>query len=84
MDSLPKLSILDDIHVGFDERHQFLGLASQPGQSAPFNFSVLPPCSGGGFIIVELGVLRASTGSSIDFPLASPQMEIFLCAFLPH
>ncbi|XP_065548630.1 leucine-rich repeat-containing protein 43 isoform X2 [Lathamus discolor] len=30
VDSLPKLSILDDIHVGFDERHQFLGLASQP------------------------------------------------------
>ncbi|XP_061322298.1 leucine-rich repeat-containing protein 43 isoform X2 [Pezoporus flaviventris] len=30
VDSLPKLSVLDDIHVGFDERHQFLGLASQP------------------------------------------------------
>ncbi|XP_010022914.1 PREDICTED: leucine-rich repeat-containing protein 43, partial [Nestor notabilis] len=30
VDSLPKLCILDDIHVGFDERHQFLGLASQP------------------------------------------------------
>ncbi|KAM4649441.1 leucine-rich repeat-containing protein 43 [Amazona ochrocephala] len=30
VDSLPKLSILDDIHVGFDERHQFLGLANQP------------------------------------------------------
>uniref|UniRef100_A0A8V5H4W5 Uncharacterized protein n=1 Tax=Melopsittacus undulatus TaxID=13146 RepID=A0A8V5H4W5_MELUD len=33
VDSLPKLSILDDIHVGLDERHQFLGLASEPGQS---------------------------------------------------
>uniref|UniRef100_A0A8B9J1N1 Leucine rich repeat containing 43 n=1 Tax=Amazona collaria TaxID=241587 RepID=A0A8B9J1N1_9PSIT len=30
VDSLPKLSIFDDIHVGFDERHQFLGLANQP------------------------------------------------------
>uniref|UniRef100_A0A8V5H2H7 Uncharacterized protein n=1 Tax=Melopsittacus undulatus TaxID=13146 RepID=A0A8V5H2H7_MELUD len=30
VDSLPKLSILDDIHVGLDERHQFLGLASEP------------------------------------------------------
>ncbi|XP_030356663.1 leucine-rich repeat-containing protein 43 isoform X1 [Strigops habroptila] len=30
VDSLPKLSVLDDIHIGFDERHQFLGLARQP------------------------------------------------------
>ncbi|KFZ64759.1 Leucine-rich repeat-containing protein 43, partial [Antrostomus carolinensis] len=30
VDSLPKLSILDDIHVGPDERHQFHGLARQP------------------------------------------------------
>ncbi|NWR67699.1 LRC43 protein, partial [Bucorvus abyssinicus] len=30
MDSLPKLSILDDIHIGPDERHQFRGLARQP------------------------------------------------------
>ncbi|NXI71985.1 LRC43 protein, partial [Anseranas semipalmata] len=30
VDSLPKLSILDDIHIGPDERHQFRGLAKQP------------------------------------------------------
>ncbi|XP_042661611.1 leucine-rich repeat-containing protein 43 [Tyto alba] len=29
VDSLPKLSILDDIHIGPDERHQFHGLARQ-------------------------------------------------------
>ncbi|NXN15636.1 LRC43 protein, partial [Indicator maculatus] len=29
VDSLPKLSILDDIHIGPDERHQFQGLARQ-------------------------------------------------------
>ncbi|XP_009946669.1 PREDICTED: leucine-rich repeat-containing protein 43, partial [Leptosomus discolor] len=30
VDSLPKLSVLDDIHIGPDERHQFHGLARQP------------------------------------------------------
>ncbi|KAM6377620.1 leucine-rich repeat-containing protein 43 [Pluvialis apricaria] len=30
VDSLPKLSILDDTHIGPDERHQFHGLARQP------------------------------------------------------
>ncbi|KFQ70259.1 Leucine-rich repeat-containing protein 43, partial [Phaethon lepturus] len=30
IDSLPKLSILDDIHIEPDERHQFHGLARQP------------------------------------------------------
>ncbi|NXG00602.1 LRC43 protein, partial [Sakesphorus luctuosus] len=30
VDSLPKLSFLDDIHVGPDERQQFHGLAGQP------------------------------------------------------
>ncbi|XP_035196742.1 N-acetyllactosaminide beta-1,3-N-acetylglucosaminyltransferase 4 isoform X2 [Oxyura jamaicensis] len=30
VDSLPQLSVLDDIHVGPDERHQFRGLARQP------------------------------------------------------
>ncbi|XP_075291052.1 leucine-rich repeat-containing protein 43 isoform X2 [Opisthocomus hoazin] len=30
VDSLPKLSFLDDIHIGPDERHQFHGLARQP------------------------------------------------------
>ncbi|XP_010126897.1 PREDICTED: leucine-rich repeat-containing protein 43, partial [Chlamydotis macqueenii] len=30
VDSLPKLSILDDIPIGPDERHQFHGLARQP------------------------------------------------------
>ncbi|NWU51791.1 LRC43 protein, partial [Dromas ardeola] len=30
VDSLTKLSILDDIHIGPDERHQFHGLARQP------------------------------------------------------
>ncbi|NXQ87339.1 LRC43 protein, partial [Nyctibius grandis] len=30
VDSLPKLSILDDIHIGPDERQQFHGLAKQP------------------------------------------------------
>ncbi|NXJ35755.1 LRC43 protein, partial [Ciconia maguari] len=30
VDSLPKLSILDDIQIGHDERHQFHGLARQP------------------------------------------------------
>ncbi|NXC42400.1 LRC43 protein, partial [Penelope pileata] len=30
VDSLPKLSILDDIHIRPDERHQFQGLARQP------------------------------------------------------
>ncbi|NWW52246.1 LRC43 protein, partial [Pedionomus torquatus] len=30
VDSLPKLSILDDICIGPDERHQFHGLARQP------------------------------------------------------
>ncbi|NXS53168.1 LRC43 protein, partial [Brachypteracias leptosomus] len=30
VDSLPKLSILDDILIGPDERHQFHGLAKQP------------------------------------------------------
>ncbi|XP_040433406.1 leucine-rich repeat-containing protein 43 isoform X1 [Cygnus olor] len=30
VDSLPQLSVLDDIHVGPDERHQFHGLARQP------------------------------------------------------
>lgn len=34
--------------------------------------------------MVQLGVLRANSGCSIDFLLASPQIEIFLCAFLPH
>ncbi|NXN24340.1 LRC43 protein, partial [Nycticryphes semicollaris] len=32
VDSLPKLSVLDDIHIGPDERHQFHGLARQPEQ----------------------------------------------------
>ncbi|NXU69971.1 LRC43 protein, partial [Horornis vulcanius] len=31
VDSLPKLSILDDIHIGPEERQQFHGLARQPG-----------------------------------------------------
>ncbi|OXB64136.1 hypothetical protein ASZ78_002066, partial [Callipepla squamata] len=30
VDSLPKLSVLDDIHVGLNERHQFCGLSKQP------------------------------------------------------
>ncbi|NXN67564.1 LRC43 protein, partial [Himantopus himantopus] len=30
VDSLPKLSVLDDVHIGPDERHQFHGLARQP------------------------------------------------------
>ncbi|XP_029881504.2 leucine-rich repeat-containing protein 43 [Aquila chrysaetos chrysaetos] len=30
VDSLPRLSILDDIHIGPEERHQFQGLARQP------------------------------------------------------
>ncbi|NXG76598.1 LRC43 protein, partial [Baryphthengus martii] len=30
VDSLPKLSILDDIRIGPDEKHQFHGLAGQP------------------------------------------------------
>ncbi|KFP23971.1 Leucine-rich repeat-containing protein 43, partial [Colius striatus] len=30
VDSLPKLSILDDIHIGPEERQQFCGLARQP------------------------------------------------------
>ncbi|XP_008943660.1 PREDICTED: leucine-rich repeat-containing protein 43, partial [Merops nubicus] len=30
VDSLPKLSILDDIHIGPGERHQFHGVARQP------------------------------------------------------
>ncbi|NXV75122.1 LRC43 protein, partial [Atlantisia rogersi] len=30
VDSLPKLSVLDDIHIEPDERHQFQGLARQP------------------------------------------------------
>ncbi|NWH70232.1 LRC43 protein, partial [Piaya cayana] len=30
VDSLPKLSVLDDIHIGPDERHQFHGLSGQP------------------------------------------------------
>ncbi|NWX52153.1 LRC43 protein, partial [Steatornis caripensis] len=30
VDSLPKLSVLDDIHIGPDERHRFNGLARQP------------------------------------------------------
>ncbi|NXP50876.1 LRC43 protein, partial [Heliornis fulica] len=30
VDSLPKLSVLDDIHIGPDERCQFQGLARQP------------------------------------------------------
>lgn len=41
VDSLPKLSILDDIHIGPDERHQFHGLARQPGEPLPLNLSVL-------------------------------------------
>uniref|UniRef100_A0A8D0FGB0 Leucine rich repeat containing 43 n=1 Tax=Strix occidentalis caurina TaxID=311401 RepID=A0A8D0FGB0_STROC len=32
VDSLPKLCILDDIRIGPDERHQFHGLARQPGE----------------------------------------------------
>uniref|UniRef100_A0A669PGD4 Leucine rich repeat containing 43 n=1 Tax=Phasianus colchicus TaxID=9054 RepID=A0A669PGD4_PHACC len=30
VDSLPKLSFLDDIHIGLDERYQFCGLSKQP------------------------------------------------------
>uniref|UniRef100_A0A8C9L5W0 Leucine rich repeat containing 43 n=1 Tax=Pavo cristatus TaxID=9049 RepID=A0A8C9L5W0_PAVCR len=30
VDSLPKLSFLDDIHIGLDERYQFRGLSKQP------------------------------------------------------
>ncbi|NXC15341.1 LRC43 protein, partial [Corythaeola cristata] len=30
VDSLPKLCVLDDIHIGSDERHRFHGLARQP------------------------------------------------------
>uniref|UniRef100_A0A8B9NC27 Leucine rich repeat containing 43 n=1 Tax=Accipiter nisus TaxID=211598 RepID=A0A8B9NC27_9AVES len=33
VDSLPRLSILDDIHIGPEERHQFQGLARQPDLS---------------------------------------------------
>uniref|UniRef100_A0A8C8A897 Leucine rich repeat containing 43 n=1 Tax=Otus sunia TaxID=257818 RepID=A0A8C8A897_9STRI len=33
VDSLPKLCILDDIRIGPEERHQFLGLARQPDLS---------------------------------------------------
>lgn len=43
VDSLPQLSVLDDIHVGPDERHQFHGLARQPGEPLPSNLSVLTP-----------------------------------------
>lgn len=43
MDSLPKLSILDDIYIWPDERHQFHGLARQPGKPSPLNLSVLTP-----------------------------------------
>lgn len=32
VDSLPKLSFLDDIHIGLDERYQFRGLSKQPGE----------------------------------------------------
>lgn len=32
VDSLPKLSILDDIYIWPDERQQFQGLAGQPGE----------------------------------------------------
>lgn len=32
MDSLPKLSILDDIHIWPEEREHFHGLARQPGE----------------------------------------------------
>lgn len=34
--------------------------------------------------MVELGVFRVNSGSSIGFLLASPQMGSFLCVFLPH
>uniref|UniRef100_A0A8B9UUM6 Leucine rich repeat containing 43 n=1 Tax=Anas zonorhyncha TaxID=75864 RepID=A0A8B9UUM6_9AVES len=32
VDGLPQLSVLDDIHIEPDERHQFHGLARQPGE----------------------------------------------------
>lgn len=32
VDSLPKLFILDDIHIWPEEREQFHGLARQPGE----------------------------------------------------
>uniref|UniRef100_A0A493SSM6 Leucine rich repeat containing 43 n=1 Tax=Anas platyrhynchos platyrhynchos TaxID=8840 RepID=A0A493SSM6_ANAPP len=32
VDGLPQLSVLDDIHIEPDERHQFRGLARQPGE----------------------------------------------------
>uniref|UniRef100_A0A8B9Z2K4 Leucine rich repeat containing 43 n=1 Tax=Buteo japonicus TaxID=224669 RepID=A0A8B9Z2K4_9AVES len=40
VDSLPRLSILDDIHIGPEERHQFQGLARQPGDEAQVVVSI--------------------------------------------
>lgn len=37
VDSLPKLSILDDIYIWPEEREQFHGLARQPGEPLPWS-----------------------------------------------
>lgn len=41
IDSLPKLCALDDVNITPDERHEFLGLAGNPGEVEGFDCSVI-------------------------------------------
>ncbi|XP_062446336.1 leucine-rich repeat-containing protein 43 [Rhea pennata] len=47
VDSLPRLFVLDDVHIGPDERHRYRGLAGRPGLAA-----------GGARVAVCVGAVR--------------------------
>lgn len=53
VDGLPQLSVLDDIHIELNERHQFRGLARQPGEAGR------GPCSSTSIIEVVLALIRS-------------------------
>ncbi|NXI45728.1 LRC43 protein, partial [Galbula dea] len=60
VDSLPKLFVLDDIHIGHDERHQFQGLARQPELSRSE-----------ARVVVSVGEMKG-----VPDPSAQQQMEV--------
>uniref|UniRef100_A0A8C3EWR0 Uncharacterized protein n=1 Tax=Corvus moneduloides TaxID=1196302 RepID=A0A8C3EWR0_CORMO len=63
MDSLPKLSILDDIHIQPDERQQFHGLARQPGEPLPLRNE--------GRVVVSIGEMKG-----LPNPKAFQQLKV--------
>ncbi|NWI63308.1 LRC43 protein, partial [Todus mexicanus] len=60
VDSLPRLSVLDDVHVGPDERRQFHGLARQPELTRS-----------GARVVVSIGEIKG-----VPDPSAQQQLEL--------